>query len=113
MKIAIPIEDKTGPSFNINDKFGRCPFFYLFDDDKSEITILDNEKSTQSAHGSGIQTSSLLAQNNVNVVIIKQIGPKAQDILKKSNIKIYKSVDTNDVNKLVDMYKNNLLEELS
>lgn len=112
MKIAIPIINKNDSKYKINDKFGRCRFFYVYDIDNNSNSIIDNDDNIRSAHGSGVQTSSMLAQNGIGAVIVKQIGPKAQDILLKSNIKIYEYKDYNNINDLIEMYKNNQLKEL-
>jgi predicted Fe-Mo cluster-binding NifX family protein len=111
MKIAIPIKDKD--NLILNDRFGRSRAFYLYDMDEEDSSIIDNKSNIQSAHGSGVQTSSMLAQKGIDAIIAKEVGPKAHDILKQSNIKVYLAKDTDEINKLVDMFKNNQLEKLS
>lgn len=90
MKIAISAssQDLSG---NIADVFGRCPYFIIAEIESGKILkteVLKNESENQSS-GAGIGTAQLLANNGVEAVIAKSIGPKALDVLKQFNIKIY------------------------
>jgi predicted Fe-Mo cluster-binding NifX family protein len=112
MKIAIPIVDKNKPEYKVNDKFGRSRYFYLCEVETNDVSILEND-NIESSHGAGIQTSSMLARNGVNTVIAKEVGPKALDTLKQSNINVYEYKEVNNIKKLIEMYKNKELKKLS
>jgi predicted Fe-Mo cluster-binding NifX family protein len=90
MKIAISSTGKK-MSDNIAELFGRCPYFIIVEVENGKITkteILKNENENQTS-GAGMAAAKLLAENDVNAVIAKSVGPRATDVLKQFNIKIY------------------------
>lgn len=113
MKIAIPINNKNNTEYKVNDKFGRSKYFYIYETETNKVSIIDNEDNINSAHGAGIQTSSMLARNNINAVIAKEIGPKALDTLKQSQIGVYEYKEVDNIDKLIEMYKKQKLKKLS
>lgn len=112
MKIAIPVIDKDASNKTLNEKFGRSKYFYVYDTEKDNAVVLDNSENVTSAHGAGIQTSSMLAQNGINIVIAKEVGPKATDVLKESKIAIYDAGANDNVNELINQYKANKLKSI-
>ncbi len=90
MKIAISSEGKE-LSDSVAELFGRCPYFVIADIENGKITKADaikNDNENQ-ASGAGMSAAKLLAENNVNVVIARTIGPRAMDVLKQFNIEVY------------------------
>jgi len=90
MKIAVSSIDKNIES-NVSDVFGRCPYFIIAEvkDQKiDKIEVIENENIDQMG-GAGISTAQLMAEKNINAVIAKNIGPRALDVLKQFNIRIY------------------------
>ena len=90
MKIAISAssQDLNG---NIADVFGRCLYFIIVEVEDGKILtteVLKNEGENQLS-GAGIGAAQLLANNGVEAVIAKSIGPKALDVLKQFNIEIH------------------------
>lgn len=71
--------------------FGRCPYFIIFEvgDGKIKRTEVIKNKSAEQTSGAGVATAQLMAEEDVNVVIAKNIGPRALDVLKQFNIKTY------------------------
>ena len=90
MKIAISAINKNIES-NVSDIFGRCPYFIIAEikDNKIEKTkAIENENTDQNS-GAGVSTAKLMAENDINVVITGNIGPRAMDVLKQFDIEIY------------------------
>lgn len=76
---------------NVSEVFGRCPYFIIVEVDDGKVTkneILENNVAQQEG-GAGISAAQLVAERGANVVIAKQIGPRAADVLKQFNIKVF------------------------
>jgi predicted Fe-Mo cluster-binding NifX family protein len=90
MKIAI---SSVGQNLEdaVADVFGRCPYFILAEVEDQKIVkteVLKNESGNQNS-GAGIAAVQLITDNGVEVVIAKNVGPKAMEALKKFNIQVY------------------------
>lgn len=75
----------------IDERFGRCSFFLIVtleDGQIKNIEVLNNTKS-QMRGGSGISVAQMLAENDVDVIITENIGPRALDVLKQFQIEIF------------------------
>lgn len=87
MKIAICTSGNT-----IDDKldmrFGRSESFIIYDDISKESFAIENTAKNESS-GAGGTAVRLLSDNNVEVVITNEVGPKAKDALKAFEMKAY------------------------
>ncbi len=93
MKIAIPVDDMSMKS-KISQSFGRTNYFLMYDTDTKESVFLVN--SAQSSQGgAGIKAAQLIVDNNIFALISPRCGDNAEEVLKKANILIFKSI--NDV----------------
>lgn len=90
MKVAI---SSTGENLtdNVSEVFARCPYFIIaeVENGKIERTEVIKNKSAYQTSGAGVSAAQLIAEKNVEVVITKNIGPRAFDVLKQFNINIY------------------------
>ena len=91
MKIAIATADKTLES-KVCESFGRAPYFLIYDTDNTEAVYLENT-AAKSSGGAGIKAAQIIADNNVEVVILPRCGGNAADVLNEAGIKLYKSQD--------------------
>jgi predicted Fe-Mo cluster-binding NifX family protein len=109
MKIIIP---STGKSWEdkVDDRFGRARGFLLYDEDENKLSWLSNERNMNAGHGAGIQAAQLVINTDAKILITVQIGPKAREILEKTNIKIYKSVNSS-IKQAYNNFKQGLLKE--
>jgi len=87
MKIAI---SSTGESINdnIDEVFGRCPYFIIVDIEDGKVAkteIVKNENADQPG-GAGTGAAKLVAEKGANVVLAKNVGPRALDVLKRFDI---------------------------
>ena len=90
MKIAI---SSTGKNLtdDISEVFARCPYFITAEIENEKIQrveTIENKIANQLGQA-GISAAQLMAENNVNAVITKNIGPRALDVLKQFNIAVY------------------------
>lgn len=74
----------------IDLRFGRCPFFSIFEVKNGKIVKEDvvRNPGMNAFRGAGIQAAQLLANRGVNVVITGRIGPNAFSALSMAGIKV-------------------------
>lgn len=87
MKIAV---SSQGPNLNslMDDRFGRAPFFIIWDNDTTQVEVLDNKDLSQFSNGVGIKAAQKVVDSGAEIVITGSVGPKADQILKAAGIQI-------------------------
>ncbi|MEA2054291.1 MAG: NifB/NifX family molybdenum-iron cluster-binding protein [Candidatus Thermoplasmatota archaeon] len=102
MKIGI---SSTGEDLNSNvdQRFGRCPYFLIVDMETMNFEAIPNEKAMASG-GAGIQAAQMLARAGIKAVITGNAGPNAFRILKSAGIKVVTGV-SGTVKEAVEKYK--------
>jgi predicted Fe-Mo cluster-binding NifX family protein len=85
MKIAIPSSNK----FKVAEHFGRAQLFAVFNSENKSFEYMDNKTNLNAAQGAGIQSATSLVNKGVEIILSPRIGPKAFDVLKSANIKMY------------------------
>lgn len=109
-KIAVTASGRT-PSVPMDSRFGRSPFFIIYDLESNAWKCLENN-SINSSSGAGIATAQMLAQEGVNAVITGEVGPNAMQALKAADIDVlYMSSGT--VEQAIQRYKSGALEKPS
>jgi len=85
MRVAIPSSsDKTDAL--LDDRFARCAFFCFYNTETKDIQfVINNFRSA--TEGVGPQVVEFLAGNGISAVYASEVGPKAQKILDKLNIR--------------------------
>jgi len=90
MKIGI---SSTGKELtdNVSEVFARCPYFIIVEIKSGEIKKFEaiENKIQDTMHGAGVSAAQLLAEENIEAVITKNIGPRAFDVLRQFNIKVF------------------------
>ncbi|HSR03953.1 MAG TPA: NifB/NifX family molybdenum-iron cluster-binding protein [Proteiniclasticum sp.] len=89
MKIAIPVDEKSIES-SVCASFGRTPYFLIYDTDNSESLFIDNS-AAESAGGAGIKAAQIIVDNKAHILLTPRCGENAADVLKASDIVIYKT----------------------
>jgi len=86
MRIAI---SATGTSLDtqMDQRFGRCPFFVITDSGGADHEYVDNPHA-QLGHGAGIQAARMLIERGISVVLTGRCGPNATETLAAGNIEI-------------------------
>jgi len=97
----------------VSEFFGRAPFFIIIDTEKelTEIEKLLENKNLNQPSGAGTTAAKLLAENKVEAVISKNIGPRAIEVLKQFDLKSY--LGKGSVKEAIVQYRNNELKQIS
>jgi len=86
MKVAISVT-KAGNDATLEMRFGRCPYFAVYDSDTQAYEWFENS-GIKAASGAGTGASQALLDRGVEVVISGQFGPKAAQILNSAKVKM-------------------------
>ncbi len=108
MKIAVTSQGKDLNS-EIDPRFGRAAYFILIDPDTMEYEAVDNIQNLDLSQGAGIQAGKTIIDNNADVLITGNCGPKAFLVLDKAGVKIMTGAK-GKVTEAVQQYKNDELE---
>ena len=76
VKIAIT-SSRTTLDSKIDPRFGRARYIILYDMEKEELKVLDNEINQQAAGGAGIQAAETVANSGAEILLTGHCGPKA------------------------------------
>ena len=109
MKIGLSSKGKDLES-QMDLRFGRAEYFILYDLESKEYKIVEN-KGYNASGGAGIATAQQLSDEGVRVIISGNFGPKAYDLLREMEIKMYKGSEI-PIRELIQKYKSNELEEI-
>ena len=90
MKIAISSTGKTLED-NVDVKFGRCLYFVIVEIENKEIKEIKaiENIAIEQAGGAGITAAELVANQKVEAIISKNLGPRAHDVFGQLSIKVY------------------------
>lgn len=112
MKIAFTSKG-VGWDSQMDPRFGRAEFILVFDEDKNELTHMDNSAIAQEAHGAGPQTAKVLFDMGANILITGNgPGGNAGTILEKTGIKSYIGAGEMTIKEAYESYKKGELEKL-
>jgi len=90
MKIAIPVDEQNLDS-GVCPSFGRAPYFLFYNTDTKESYYLDNS-AVASQGGAGIRAAQVIADHSVKALLTPRCGENAEEVLRKSEVLIYKSI---------------------
>jgi len=108
MKIAITSKGQDLSS-DIDPRFGRSVYFIIVDPETMDHEVLENIQNFNLSQGAGIQAGKTIVENNVNVLITGNCGPKAFRVLTTAGIRVV----TGAAGRVIDavlQYKNRELE---
>lgn len=108
MKIAVSIKAQN-PDTYLDARFGRCPYFFIFDTLTGSYTTIKNTASNAPG-GAGNLAAKLINEQGVTAVISGNYGPHAVTALKNFGIKMYISAEEK-IWTVLDKFKHNLLIE--
>ena len=91
MKLAICAKGE-GLKAEVDQRFGRCPFFVVVDTEKKEVFESLSNSNAEAAGGAGPQVVQLLSGRNIEAVVLGNVGPNAVEALKAAKIKAYSGV---------------------
>lgn len=90
MKIAIPVDEKSMES-GVCPSFGRATYFLFYNTETKEGSFLDNSAAT-SQGGAGIKAAQMITDHEINALITPRCGENAEEVLRKAEVLIYKSI---------------------
>lgn len=96
----------------IDPRFGRTDYFFIYNEDKDEMSTVDNRAIAETAHGAGPQTAQKLFELKPDVLITGNgPGGNAARVLAQGNIKIYVGAGDMSVKDAYEAYKKGELKE--
>lgn len=111
MKVAIGIKSKENKE--INEMFARSPYFLFLVIDGNEVVSekIDENTFADQTSSAGVAVIEHLAKNEVEAIICANLGPRALDLCRQLQIKVYK---TNDLylEKTIKLFLSNELNEI-
>ena len=111
MKIAFTTKGTEWNSI-MDPRFGRTEFIVLYDEEKDELTNVDNRSIESVAHGAGPQTAQKLFDLNPDVLITGNgPGGNAGRVLAQANLKIFIGAGNMTVKEAYDAYKKGELKK--
>jgi predicted Fe-Mo cluster-binding NifX family protein len=88
----------------VNEKFGRCQYFLVIDPDTMKFEAVLNP-AEKAQGGAGPKAAEVIINKGVNVLLTGHIGDKAEEALKRGNIKIDDHLTENlSVKEALDIY---------
>ena len=85
MKIAVTASGETLDSA-VDPRFGRAPFFLVYDPDTGGHEVVDNGQNFVRPQGAGVQAAGCVSRAGAEYVITGHCGPKAFQALQRSGI---------------------------
>jgi predicted Fe-Mo cluster-binding NifX family protein len=87
MKIAVAAVAREANS-EISPRSGRSKFFLIFDEAGKLLEVLSNPFS-RGGGGAGFGVAKMLADQNVDIVVGRQIGDNMEEALQRRGIRVY------------------------
>lgn len=109
MRIGIS-SDSIGLDAKVSERFGRTDYFVIVEDGKLVKTI-ENEAKNE-ASGAGNMAVRLLSEEDVEIALVPELGPKAMTALKAFDIKAYSYDTASTVIEAVKAFEAGKLKEI-
>lgn len=107
MKIVIPTNGKEGLDNEIADHFGRCSTYTFLNEEGKVVEIIEN--TSEHMGGAGLPPE-LMKEHGADVLLCKDLGPRAIDLCKELGIAVYVH-QANTVKNIFELWKNNKLRK--
>ena len=111
MKLAITSQGQDENSL-VDERFGRCHFFYLIDLNSKKVEVLNNSTNASLGQGAGIQSAQTLVDLDVKSVITGFCGPKAFKVLEAGSVSVF-TVQGMTVQQAIDLFSANKLVQIT
>ena len=102
MRVAITA---TANNYNemMDGRFGRAPYFLVFDTQGKTWTAHENSANAGLEHGAGIQAAQTIERLGAKALITGQVGPKALQVLRANGTQVY-CVEPGKVNDILSAF---------
>ena len=107
MKIIIPTDNKKGLQAMVAEHFGRCQTYTLLDEKGNVLKIINN--TSEHMGGVGLPPE-LMKKNGANVLLCKELGPRALNLCQQLGINVY-VCHSKTVSKIFEMWKNKRIKK--
>lgn len=87
MILAFPANGKD-LNADIDQRFGRCPYFVSYDTETKDVAFVSNKQNYQAAQGAGIQSATHVVNMKADVCITTHCGPKAFRVFEVAGVKV-------------------------
>jgi predicted Fe-Mo cluster-binding NifX family protein len=101
-RIAVPSDGKGGIDGQRAGHFGHCDVFTIIDVDGGKITNISTLENGDHSQGGCMVPVNLLAQNNVNAIIVGGIGMRPLMGFRQSGIDVYYENKCREIKTVVD-----------
>ncbi|HPY81436.1 MAG TPA: NifB/NifX family molybdenum-iron cluster-binding protein [Bacteroidales bacterium] len=101
MKIAITSVGNSLSS-NIDERFGRCAFFVIYDTDTKSVEFIPNH-AKDAEGGAGTAAVQLIASQQVAKVVSGQFGVKVKPLLDSLKIQMISIKGSHSVQEIINM----------
>ncbi len=95
----------------LSPRFGRCPYFLIFDKEERNWQVLENT-SAQASRGAGVAAAQKIIEAGCRAVVSGNIGPRAHSALSAGEVKIYRGESDKSVDQNLELLQNEQLQEL-
>ncbi len=96
----------------MDPRFGRAPFFLVYDEEKDTLEATENSDITAMAHGAGPKAVEKLFTLNPDVLITGNgPGGNAAMVLGRTEIKVFIGAGSGTAKDALEMYKQGQLNE--
>jgi predicted Fe-Mo cluster-binding NifX family protein len=107
MKIAIPTDDRKGTEDTVAEHFGRCQTYTFLNEKGEFLEAIDNTSEDRNDKG---LPPELIKEKGADVLLCKDIGPKAVILCEKLGIEVYIG-QAKSVKEMFEMWKNNKIRK--
>ena len=87
MRIAVTAT-APDPDALMDERFGRAPWFLIYDSKTGEWTTVDNQENRNTGRGAGISSAEAVARGGAEVLLTGHCGPKAMDALNRAGVRV-------------------------
>ncbi len=106
-KIAVPTNDERGLEAEVAEHFGRCLTYTLLNEKGEVIEIINNV--SEHMGGTGLPPE-LMKKHGADVLLCKELGPRAIDLCRELGIEVYVS-RARTVREIFESWKNDKLKK--
>jgi len=110
MKICFSASGENEKSM-LNARFGRCPYFLVFDTDSKQWQTVNNRAAAE-FRGAGVSAAQKVADLGCQIIVTGNMGPNAFNVMNTSDIKIYSGDLEKSIVDNLAMFEDNKLQEL-
>lgn len=90
----------------MDPRFGRTPYFLIYNEEEKTLSSIDNRDADKEAHGAGTKAAQRIYEINPDVIITGNgPGGNAASVLQMANIEIYTGAGEMNVAQAYEAYQ--------